>query len=201
MTILNARLDLGYDYGASGGPDDFGTLITRMGSGKEVVIQPRSKALREWELGNRNVSKDQLAILLAFWLAAGGRANRFYYKDWNDWQTTAQPLVSVGGSTTAFQLTKRYSAGGVNYDRDIVRPVTTILYSDGVAISGGAYSLSTTTGIATFTSAPSGVLTWTGEFDVLVRFSSTRFPSQFLACEDDRAAYGISGLTVAECLP
>lgn len=204
MSILDVRLDLGFDYGASGGPDDFGTTVIVMESGIEKRNQRRTRPVGEWQLGNRNVRETDLATLQNVWHAVGGTANGFYYRDWNDYSAVAQPVLDVGGSPPAYQLYKRYSFGGVDYDRRIVRPDVEALYDDAVLIDPEDYEVDDTTGQVLLDVPPSGTLTWTGTFDVPARFVVQRFTAQFLTAEQRGSElvriYAISGLAVKEIL-
>lgn len=199
MSILDVRLDLGFDYGASGGPDDFNTQVIVMESGREVRNQRRSRPIGEWQVGNRNCREDQLAILQNVWHAVGGQAHGFYYRDWNDYLAASQPMTLVSG--LIYQLIKRYSFGGEDYDRTIVRPTSVSIYDDGVLVDPDDYTVDDITGQVTFDGAVTGPLTWTGEFDVPARFTVGRFTAQFLALEGTRRIYAISGLAVREILP
>jgi len=77
--------------------------------------------------------------------------------------------------TAAIQSTKPYTNGRFSTVRTITKPVSgAIVYVDGVEKAG---TLDTATGLFTPTNPwAGGVLTWTGEFDVPVRFASDRLP-------------------------
>lgn len=93
-----------------------------------------------------------------------------------DLSSTDQPLGTADGFTDSFQLVKRYSRGGQNYDRKIYHPVlSTVLIADnGSLVSASDYTVSRTTGIVTFDTPPTNghVLTAGFMFDVEVRFES-----------------------------
>ena len=79
------------------------------------------------------------------------------------------------GAATLFQLAKRYSSGAQSWTRTITKPVagTVTVALNGTPQASG-WSVSTATGLVTFTTAPAaGVAITAGfEFDVPVRFDS-----------------------------
>ncbi len=85
-------------------------------------------------------------------------------------------VIGTGdGATTTFQLVKRYASGSQTWVRTITKPVAgsvTVALNDASQASG--WSVDTTTGVITFTTAPGlGVAITAGfEFDVPVRFDT-----------------------------
>ena len=79
------------------------------------------------------------------------------------------------GATTTFQLVKRYASGSQTWVRTITKPVagSVIVALNGASQASG-WSVDTTTGVITFTTAPgSGVAITAGfEFDVPVRLDT-----------------------------
>lgn len=212
MSFLNALLDVGFDYGANGGPDDFGTELVVVG-GATYANQKRQHELGEWELGGRNVDAANLQVRLAHWRAVRGTTYAFPYKDWNEYEVTQQELVLDGSNST--QLIKVSSGFGNDYTADILLPVI-----DTVVIElqdGGAgpwveleadtdYTLNATTGVITWPgstgpAAPDKVR-WTGEFYKRVRYGVDRLRAQFLTFEQRGATsqkiYALGALTVRE---
>ena len=85
-------------------------------------------------------------------------------------------MIGTGdGATTAFQLVKRYASGSQTWERTITKPVvgSVTVAIDGVEQTTG-WSVDTTTGLITFTTAPATGATITAgfEFDVPVRFDT-----------------------------
>jgi uncharacterized protein (TIGR02217 family) len=109
--------------------------------------------------------------VLAAFHACRGQLHAFRFKDWNDFQAVNEPLAPAVGTTTPVQLVKTYSFGGEATTRLIQAPVVgAVVRADGVAVAG---TLDTETGLFTPGAAWAGsVFTWTGEFDVWVRFAS-----------------------------
>ena len=86
-----------------------------------------------------------------------------------------QQIGTGTGSLQAFQLAKRYTSGPQTWVRTIAKPVTgTVRVALGMVEQMSGWTLDTTTGVITFTTAPAGgVIIRAGfEFDVPVRFDS-----------------------------
>jgi uncharacterized protein (TIGR02217 family) len=88
---------------------------------------------------------------------------------------TDQSIGTGDGTTTAFQLVKRYASGAQSWTRAIAKPVAG---SVRIALSGveqpSGWSVDTTTGVVTFSAAPGSDVAITAgfEFDVPVRFDT-----------------------------
>lgn len=114
----------------------------------------------------------QLEIVSAFY-AANAQLLLFRFRDYGDYVVTDSPLAtdSLVGTTTAVQLTKRYTFGAATADRQIQAIVTsTVSDSGGHAVDG-----TVDTALGLFTPAAAwgeGAYTWSGQFDVWVRFNS-----------------------------
>lgn len=101
---------------------------------------------------------DQSALRNLF-MACRGRTHAFRVRDPLDYIATAQPLVTVGGVT---YLSRTYPFGSESSYRLIQAPVTATL--------SGAGSVDLNTGVVT--GADPEVDTWTGTFDIWMRFTS-----------------------------
>jgi uncharacterized protein (TIGR02217 family) len=105
--------------------------------------------------------------------AARGMLHCFRVKDWADHTATDEVIVPEAGTTTAVQLTKTYTFGSQSAVRLIQAPVdgTVTVYRNGVAVAG---TLDATTGLFTPDAnwAATGTFTWSGEFDVWMRFDT-----------------------------
>lgn len=170
-------------YGARGGPG-FNSGIVELASGHRNVVQRWSpEGRRTWNVGFGLRDGTDAALILEFFLARGGAAHGFRYKDWSDYATTAihttmsgaavsatDEQIGVGdGTTTQFQLVKTYASGGITITRRITKPVagTVKVAVAGVDTLGVGWSVNTTTGIVTFSVAPllGQVIAWGGEYD------------------------------------
>lgn len=200
MSFHNIRLDLGYDYGADGGHSWSSSVVETAGGG-EVANQNWAHWKGRWQLGNRNIDKAQLDVLRSFHAGRRGRVYGFRFKDWNDWLATDE-LLTVSGATT--QLVKTYEPAGPNpYVRTISLPVaaTVQVTQDGAAYTD--FTVSDSTGLITWTAgAPTGVIRWSGEFDVPARFDVELIPAVFLAYEErdegPQAIYQMGSVNVVE---
>ena len=146
MAFNEVRLPVGYDRMSVGGPT-YNTLIQTTNSGREYRTRRWSASLGAWELGNRNVPGDVLDTLVAFVRSCGGRADGFRFKDWGDYQASAQ-AVALDASPTA-QLVKRYAISSSYYDRTITKPVAGVTFTRG-GVAYATPSVDTTTGIVTW---------------------------------------------------
>lgn len=168
-------------YGSKGGPRRLTQVVT-LKSGFEERNQSWKHSRRKYDasVGIRNIG--HLHDVLAFWEARRGRLYGFRWKDWLDYKSSygrAEPedtdiIIDVGdGTTTEFQLVKRYEDGGEEYVRPITKPVAgTVVVSLNNVSQPSGWSVDTTTGVITFGTAPgAGVIVRAGfEFDVPVRF-------------------------------
>jgi len=185
------RLDLGYDLGAVSTLKQRGNRMPKLSAG---VVQNLTDFgfYRAWSIGSRNISREKIGKLVAFYLARSGTLQRFRYKDWADFHalhdgTEESGYLGVGdGAEVEFQLVKRYVVSDIQ-DRAITKPVSgsVSVYFDGVA-QGSGWSVDTVTGLVTFTVAPGVgiVITADFEFDVPARFTSLNFGTKFLAYRD-----------------
>lgn len=164
-------------YGSSGGPE-YSTDIVITHGGYEQRNINWGQARARYNVAHGIKTQAQLDTLIAFFRARKGRANGFRFKDWSDYKATAQ-IIGVGnGTNKVFQLVKSYESGSVYETRIINKPVNGSIevYINSVLQAESVYSLDTTSGIITFTTAPGNlsVITADFEFDVPVRFDTDR---------------------------
>jgi len=178
-------------YGSSVGPG-YKTSIVTLQSGAEERIQHLSTPKHRYVLTLKGRAfKAHLAATKTFYIARGGCANGFRIKDWLDFTSNADGATAqtatdqatspaVGdGSNKLFQLVKRYVSGSQTVVRTIEKPVSgTVKVSvDNVEQTSPGWSfpwsVDTTTGVVTFSTAPtsSKVVRAGFEFDVPVRFA------------------------------
>ena len=177
MAFHEIRFPDNISRGARGGPERR-TQIVELASGDEERNASWANSRRRYDAAYGIRRADDLAAVVAFFEARNGRLYGFRWKDWGDYKSclpsgmpaaTDQVIGTGGGATTIFQLMKAYTSGAQTW----VRTVTVAL--DGVSQAAG-WSVDTTTGQITFTTAPaSGVIVTAGfEFDVPVRFDTDR---------------------------
>jgi uncharacterized protein (TIGR02217 family) len=161
-------------YGATGGPQ-FATTVVATGGGHEKRNVNWSVARGRWDVASGLKKQAQIDELIAFFRARRGKAYGFRFKDWTDYQATGQLLGTGDDVLTQFQLVKHYPSGSVIEVRTITKPLagTVKAYLNSVEQLSG-WSIDTTTGLVTFTTAPAlGVeVTADFEFDVPVRFDT-----------------------------
>lgn len=176
MAFHEVRFPDDIAYGATGGPE-FATSVVATASGYEQRNVNWAAARGKWNVASGLKHQSQLDTLIAFFRARKGRAYGFRFKDWTDYKATAQALGTGNGTITTFQLIRTYSSGGSTDVRTITKPVagTVKVYLAGVLQASG-WSVNTTTGVITFSTAPANGVAVSAdyEFDVPVRFDTDR---------------------------
>ena len=183
MAFHDTRFPVNISRGARGGPERR-TQIVELSSGDEERNATWSDSRRRYDVAYGIRKADDLAAVVTFFEARGGRLYGFRFKDWSDYKSslpsvaTSRTDQSIGtgtGAATQFQLVKRYTSGAQTWTRTITKPVagTLLVALNGVAQPSG-WTVDTATGIITFTVAPGiGIAVTAGcEFDVPVRFDS-----------------------------
>lgn len=183
MAFHEVRFHDNISRGARGGPERR-TQVVELASGDEERNASWANSRRRYDVAYGIRRADDLAELVAFFEARNGRLHGFRYKDWADYKSalpsqaitaTDQQIGTGTGSLQAFQLAKRYTSGPQTWVRTIAKPVTgTVRVALGMVEQMSGWTVDTTTGVITFTTAPAnGVIVRAGfEFDVPVRFDS-----------------------------
>ena len=184
MAFDEVQFPPGVSRGSTFGPG-FSTVISELpDSGAENSVSRWDGAKRRGQVSLRVQDVDSIATVLNFVHARAGAARGFRWKDWSDFSTASDHrsapafddvVIGTGdGSTTTFQLRKIYTSGGRSVTRLIEKPVTgsTVVGVAGSPSASG-WTVNTTTGVITFSVAPSAgqEITAGCEFDVPVRFS------------------------------
>lgn len=148
--------------------------VVRSDGGSEVRNSRWSQPLLEFTVSYPPAARDNAVFrsVQNAYLATGGGNDSFAFRDWCDYQATDEEFGIGDGATLAFNLFKNYAFGSASFSRRIYLPVSAItIKKDGVTQSSG-YTVSYTAGTVTFAVAPAAaaVLTWSGDFDVPVRF-------------------------------
>lgn len=174
------RLPIEIERGSIGGPS-FLTSVSVLNSGREQRNQIWERDRGRWDIGYGIQTREDALLVRNFFLARRGRAHGFRFRDWTNYTTgtTRQPAGDQAGTAdgieTTFQMNYRYvDGGGFYFQKPIYKPVsgTIAVFRDGVAVGG--WTVNTTTGVITFSVAPlyGSDITWTGEFDLPVRFDT-----------------------------
>lgn len=182
MSFDDVRFPTGISRGSSGGPERR-TEIVVTGSGAEERNSRWADSRRRYNAGFGVKSLEDIHEVVAFFEERRGRLHGFRWKDALDFRsgkpgrpvTALDQVIGAGdGSTTRFQLLKRYGTGPRSYARAITKPVAG---SVRIAVGGletAAFSLDRMTGLVTLGAAPAaGAAVTAGfEFDVPVRFDT-----------------------------
>ena len=183
MAFHEVRFPDNISRGARGGPERR-TQIVELASGDEERNASWANSRRRYDVAYGIRRADDLAAVVAFFEARNGRLHGFRYKDWADYKSalplqaitaTDQQIGTGTGSLQTFQLAKRYTSGAQTWVRTIAKPVAgTVRVALGMVEQMSGWTVDTTTGVITFTTAPAnGVIVRAGfEFDVPVRFDS-----------------------------
>jgi uncharacterized protein (TIGR02217 family) len=166
-------------WSAMGGPM-WKTDIFDTQSGAEQRNENWAHYRAEFDVGLVNKSLVETRALLSFFNAIGrGRARGWRFKNVvnDDYYGTDEPLGTGDGADTTFQLLRRYTSGAETYDKLIFKPIVGTVTCKLAGVPTGAFTVNTTTGIVTFTSAPGvGVaVTASFQFDLPMRFNTDGF--------------------------
>ena len=180
MAFIETRMDEDVAYGFQAVPG-YNTLVVELDNGKEARNANWTRAKRKYSAMYQNFTPAEFAILLATFHAVCGRAYGFRFKDHTDFEVTAGALGNTpGANSDPVQLVKVYTFGAQTKTRTITKPNSAgfTLYQNGIAKAG---TLDTATGLFTPSTAWTAALplTWTGTFDVPVRFASDEMPSSY----------------------
>lgn len=182
MAFHDVTLPDEFQYGSQAGAG-FSTIVQQTASGHEIRVARQAQAVHRLSLRTELQSASQAKTLKAFALARRGSLHSFKIKDWSDYTSNAdgesaattldQVIGSGNGTTTTFQLVKRYEVTGPNpYVRTITLPIagTVVAAVDGITTM--AFTVSGT-GQIVFSSAPGNgtVITAGFQFHVPVRFT------------------------------
>lgn len=168
---LNAYLEECMSYGFSGGPT-FLTNIVSLRNGQErrnaMWDQPRHVFTASYQ----NIDKKAFREVKRMFMTCRGMATAFKFKDWLDYQADNEDFAIGDGSKVKFQLAKTSVTDTIQYFRYVysIRPGAVVMINDTPA---SGYTIDYDRGTVTFDLAPANgtVLSWTGEFDLWVRFN------------------------------
>ena len=220
----DTRFPTRFQYGAQATPM-FKTMINENSAGYEQRNQLWAQARRKYSYENALETEDQYLEVLAFFMARRGPAYSFRVKDWFDYRvetgegimrgTVSNELVG-NGSTTTFQLSKLYPDSVATFERPIYLPVDQSVYTtdednlvafevyvSAVLMNPVDYTVDYLTGVITFDTAPAdeATLTWTGQFDVPVRFETDELPSTYAQWNDLQAGLNMIEVRAEEEAP
>lgn len=180
--IIDAELDITPAFGWMVEPS-FNTLIKTQRSGRERRRPLQDVVKHRFMLPFQNITDSAYLLgLKRVFLAARGSAYTFRAKDFSDYRADAAIFAAGDGLQTSFDLYIPSTFGDSTYSRLILYPVGAVFSVNGTPASA---TFNATSKKVVFATAPpaASVLSWTGEFRVLVRFASDAFPMTI----DDRS--------------
>ena len=159
-------------YGTEFG-HQYSTRVHRLRSGHERRNAQWSAPLGRYAVLYSNLNPDDHKAVIEAHHACLGSLIGFRFKDWSDFVADEQVVGTL--STTGqheLQLAKNYSFGSLSLSRPISKPISgsVTVYSNGSPITPDEVDYQT--GIITVTGSAGSVISWSGEFDVPVRFVS-----------------------------
>lgn len=175
MALLESRLDSKVERAAVARLVNRGRRKIYVESGLLTQVFTWAAPLHEFVVQHGLRSMDEYESLRAAWYVISfGQYEGLRFKHWGDYRATMTNthVIDLGGGS--YQLCRRYTFGGVNFDRVITKPNSDAVLRDagGVALTA---TISTTTGIATSVSGGTPAK-WTGTFDLPVTFTDDNFP-------------------------
>jgi uncharacterized protein (TIGR02217 family) len=170
-------------YGSTFG-GEFNTRVIRLKSGHERRNANWSLPLHRYSILYQALQPDDHALVRNAHYACLGSAIGFRFKDWIDYTATDESVGSGTGVEQQLQLIKTYNFGVYNLERNIYKPVegTVTIKVNGSPITEDSTNfIDYDTGILTITATAGHTITWSGEFDVPVRFENDRLDADPIA--------------------
>ena len=174
----DVRFPAALEVTAQGGPSYNTSIVTTL-AGFEQRNSNWSMPRYSWTATVPYGDQDTFDELLDFFHARSGKLYAFRFQDPAD-NTATNQLLYNDPDVGSYRLAKNYAAGTVAFVRKITRPVLgTVTFND------GSHTIDYTTGIVT---GASGTTTWSGSFDVPVRFDDDAFTLTMEAVDVGTAA-------------
>lgn len=184
MPFDDVRFPTAIARGASGGPERRTDVVTTA-SGREERNSRWAHSRRRFNVGFGVKTLADIHEVVAFFEERRGKLHAFRFRDHADFKSCAplatpsatdQLLGTGDGTSSEYQLVKRYGAGAREYIRDITAPVAD---SVAVAVNGSIIphvTIDAATGVVSFLPghipATGDVVTAGFLFDVPVRFDT-----------------------------
>jgi uncharacterized protein (TIGR02217 family) len=166
---LDARVSRQFRRITSGKTD-----ITFLDNGDENRNAARKHKLMNFTANFAMLTPEAQQQLVAAFYAANAMLYYFRFRDHGDYKVTKSPLATIEDTHAPVQLTKRYQFGPAYADRTVQAVVTCKVYDGNGDEFPGTFD--GVFGLFTPTSAwGAGPYTWSGTFDLWVRFASDDF--------------------------
>lgn len=172
-------------FGAQSEPMWFTDVATTFG-GQEATNQNWSQVRHAFDVTFAIRTATDYADVRAHFHMARGRAKKFRFKDFLDYEATSAPLTATA-TPNVYQCYKRYGSGSDAYDRIITRPVeiSMAIFRTRASVTTnitGSSTIDDETGLVTVTGHVGGdTYTWSGEFDVPCRYDTDRLPARAIS--------------------
>ena len=177
MSFIEQRLLDRLAIGTQGGPT-WSTRQVALASGIVRRNAQRSRPLYRYSILYQNLLPEYYQDVIDAFNACRGGAFAFRLRDPVDFEAVDEPFAIGTGASQTVQLVKSYPWGTESVARPIRKPnAGVVIRANGVVLPGA--TVNTTTGIATFTAPAGQSVTWTGTFDVPVRFESDQLIGSF----------------------
>ena len=169
MFIEERLLDC-VSYGTVYG-ERFRTEIATMRNKSESRNMEWSESQGEFTLIFAALTNPDRSEVMRIFRACRGRGIGFRLKNWADFEALDEFIGHGTGSVETYQLAVTDRAGIYETKKTIRKPVdgTIIVYADGNPVAAVIHY---TTGAVTLTAPAGSMITWSGEYDLPVRFDS-----------------------------
>lgn len=195
MAHLNAYLGVCPGFGWQGGPV-FDTRIVTLQNGRERRNANWAQPRHRYTAPFLNISRDAYRELKRMFLLCRGQLHAFRFRDELDYKAEDEEFGIGDGTSVEFQLAKLSEDDGIAY----LRNVYALTGTPAAMVNGSPVSATfdMDRGLVVFDAAPSNgsVLSWTGEFDIWVRFDQDELPGSL----DNPDATNLS-ITLIEVAP
>lgn len=121
MAFINAILDEAVSYGFEGGPE-YSTEEVDLENSLQIRNAAWQYPRHRYSASFENIPDDAREYIIEVFHACRGKLHSFMFKDWNDYQITAQPLVVPVGTAQPAQFYKIYQFG----EAYTVRPIQAV---------------------------------------------------------------------------
>jgi len=158
-------------YGSEFG-HQYSTRINSLRSGHERRNANWSAPLGKYAVLYDNLHADDHELVINAHHACMGQLIGFRFKDWSDYKAEREVLGVGTGANQSVQLVKTYPFGSIDLTRNISKPVVNTLHFYAGDVEIWPITADYTTGIFTLNATAGATITWSGQFDVPVRFTS-----------------------------
>lgn len=180
------------------------TEIVAPQNGREARNRAQRIMRRRYDMAAIGRTKAEAQEIYNFWQVVGGREKSFRFFDYRHNSVTGGSIGTGDGTNKVFQLRSTYTYGGQSVYRDETKiRGTPLIYVNGVLQTVTThYTVSLTTGVVTFVTAPAdgAAVTATFDFDVCCRFEQTRLRWRATNGGKDRLIFLFDELSVIEVI-